>query len=209
MYYGPDILITAGLTIPGMSTDESALILNIPLATVNAIGTLGSVFLIDRFGRRYSMLRCLPFACIGWLVTAFGMYLYNYSTHNDSGSYIAFGGIILFLISFSLGMSSSPWTVNAEIYPLHVIGSANSLSTTTNWVANFIVATVFLIFLETPLGSVLCFITLAGFSLLAYLFIYFLLPETANRTIDQILQDILGKNYLEKTDTNQSETQES
>lgn len=192
MYYGPDILITAGLTIPGMTADESALLLNIPLATVNAVGTLGSIFLIDRYGRRYSMLRCLPFACFGWLVTAFGMYLYNYSSQSDSGSYIAFGGIILFLISFSLGMSSSPWTVNAEIYPLHVIGSANSLSTTTNWVSNFVVATVFLIFLETPLGSVLCFIVLAAFSMIAFAFIYYLLPETANRTIDEILTDILG-----------------
>lgn len=206
MYYGPDILISAGLTIPGMAAEESALLLNIPLATVNAIGTLGSIFIIDRFGRRFSMLRCLPFATVGWLVTAFGMYLYNYSIYNDSGSYIAFGGIIMFLISFSLGMSSTPWTVNAEIYPLHVIGSANSLSTTTNWVSNFVVATVFLIFLETPLGSVLCFIVLAGFSILAYVFIYFLLPETANRTIDEILEDILGsKNEAETDETGMTE----
>jgi MFS family permease len=200
MYYGPDILISAGLTIPGMDAEESALLLNIPLATVNAIGTLGSIFIIDRFGRRFSMLRCLPFATIGWLVTAFGMYLYNYSVYNDSGSYIAFGGIIMFLISFSLGMSSTPWTVNAEIYPLHVIGSANSLSTTTNWASNFVVATVFLIFLETPLGSVLCFIVLAGLSILAYVFIFFLLPETANRTIDEILEDILGSVNKAETD---------
>ena len=195
MYYGPDILITAGLSIPGMDQDESALLLNIPLASVNAIGTLISCIYIDKAGRRYLMLRTLPFSVIGWLITALGMYMNGYTDAKTTGSYVAFVGIILFLFSFSIGMSSTPWTVNAEIYPLHVIGTANSLSTTTNWLTNFVVATVFLIFLSTPLGSVLSFIVLAIFAVLAWVFIYFLLPETANRTIDEILVAILGSNY--------------
>lgn len=195
MYYGPDILITAGLTVPGMDKDESALLLNIPLASVNAIGTLISVAYIDKLGRRFLMLRTLPFACVSWLITALGMFLYGYTSYTTTGSYVAFIGIILFLFSFSIGMSSTPWTVNAEIYPLHVIGTANSLSTTTNWLSNFVVATVFLIFLETPLGSVLSFITLAFFAFVAWVFIYYMLPETANRTIDEILISILGTKY--------------
>ena len=81
-------------------------------------------------------------------------------------------------------MSSTPWTVNAEIYPLHVIGTANSLSTTTNWTTNFVVATVFLIMLNTKLGSVLSFIVLAFFAMCAWIFIYYLLPETAGKTVD-------------------------
>ena len=108
---------------------------------------------------------------------------------------MAFAGIILFLGSFSVGMSSTPWTVNTEIYPLHVIGTANSLSTTTNWATNFVVATVFLIFLDTKLGSVLSFIVLAGFAVLAWVFIFNLLPETAGKNIDEILRSILGNNY--------------
>ena len=205
MYYGPDILITAGLSIPGMDQDESALLLNIPLASVNAIGTLISCIYIDKAGRRYLMLRTLPFSVIGWLITALGMYMNGYSDAKTTGSYVAFVGIILFLFSFSIGMSSTPWTVNAEIYPLHVIGTANSLSTTTNWLTNFVVATVFLIFLSTPLGSVLSFIVLAIFAVLAWVFIYFLLPETANRTIDEILVAILGSNYQNEKYTHKPE----
>lgn len=195
MYYGPDILITAGLTIKGMNADESALLLNIPLASVNAIGSMIACLYIDQLGRRYLMLRTLPISCLGWLITATGMYLNGYTDAQDVGSYMAFGGIIVFLASFSVGMSAQPWTVNAEIYPLHVIGTANSLSTTTNWVTNFVVSSLFLIFLETPLGSVLSFIALAIFAASAWLFIYLLLPETAHRTIGDILEMILGKNY--------------
>jgi len=95
-------------------------------------------------------------------------------------------------------MSSTPWTVNTEIYPLHVIGTANSLSTTTNWATNFVVATVFLIFLDTKLGSVLSFLVLAGFAVSAWIFIYYLLPETAGRNIDEILILILGTSQIGK-----------
>jgi len=62
-----------------MDTDESALLLNIPLAAVNAFGTLTSCMYIDRLGRRFLMLRTLPFAAVGWLVTALGMYLNQYT----------------------------------------------------------------------------------------------------------------------------------
>jgi SP family myo-inositol transporter-like MFS transporter 13 len=120
------------------------------------------------------------------------MYLNGYTAQSTIGSYVAFTGIILFLASFSVGMSSTPWTINTEIYPLHVIGTANSLSTTTNWATNFVVATVFLLFLDTKLGSVLSFIVLAAFAMFAWIFVYYLLPETAGRNIDEILFLILG-----------------
>jgi hypothetical protein len=177
-------------------TDESAaLLLNIPLAIVNALGTLLSCRYIDTLGRRYLMLRTLPFTCLGWIITAMGMYMNGFTQYEATGSYVAFSGILFFLFSYSIGMSSTPWAVNAEIYPLHVIGTATSLSTTTNWTTNFIVASLFLILLETPLGSVLSFLALGAFAALAWIFIYYLLPETANRTIDEILVDILGEGY--------------
>ena len=184
LYYGPDILITAGVQIGDMTKEESALLLNIPLAIVNAIGTLVSCIYIDKLGRRYLMLRTLPLSIVGWLITALGMYLYAFTESPTVGTYTCVFGILLFLGSFSVGMSSTPWAVNAEIYPIHLIGTANSLSTTTNWATNFIVATVFLITLGTPIGSVLSFIVLALFAVIAWIFIYVLLPETAEKPID-------------------------
>ena len=112
-----------------------------------------------------------------------------------AGTVIAFIGIVIFLASFSVGFSSQPWTVNTEIYPLHVVGTAQSLSTTTNWLSNFVVSSLFLIFLQSKLGSVLSFIALAIFSALAFAFVYVLVPETANRTIEEILGLILGPDY--------------
>ena len=56
-----------------MTKDEAALILNIPLAGFIVIGTLAATFVIDRLGRRYLMLRTLPFIMTTWLIVAVGM----------------------------------------------------------------------------------------------------------------------------------------
>ena len=90
----------------------------------------------------------------------------------------------MFLLLFSFGMSATPWAINAEIYPLHVIGTANALATTMNWVANFLVASVFLQTTQSVRGEVLTYSGLAGFALLGYVFVYFLVPETANKQIE-------------------------
>ena len=73
MYYGPDIMRQAGITVAGLSDKESSLVLNIPLSFFNAVGTIGSIFVIDRLGRRYIILRSLPFVTISWFITAAGM----------------------------------------------------------------------------------------------------------------------------------------
>ena len=195
MYYGPDILKEAGITFPGLDDDTSALLLNIPLASINAIGTLISVFTIDRLGRRYILLRTLPFVIFGWVVVATGMGIAGNPDNKTTGGMISFVGLIIFLLFFSIGVSSTPWTINAEIYPIHVIGTASSLSTTTNWATNAVVASVFLLTTSTVVGQVLTYSILALFAILCLAFVYFKVPETANKEINQILEEILGANY--------------
>ena len=90
------------------------------------------------------MLRTLPFIMIAWLIVAVGMSMTETEGSEQLGGILSFFGLLMFLLLFSFGMSATPWAINAEIYPLHVIGTANSLATTMNWVANFAVASVFL-----------------------------------------------------------------
>jgi len=118
------------------------------------------------------------------VIVAVGMFFEGYTSYSSVGLYTAFVGIVLYLVAFSIGMSSTPWTVNTEIYPVHVIGSAVSLSTFTNWFSNFLVATFFPLLLDSGnLGGVLAFVILALMAVFAWIFIYNLLPETANKEI--------------------------
>lgn len=49
-------------------------------------------------------------------------------------------GIILYLSFYSIGLGNTPWTVNSEIYPLHLRGVGISVSTTVNWVSNYCIS---------------------------------------------------------------------
>ena len=60
MYYGPKIIIDTGIKIEGVSLERMGIILNIPLAAMNAIGSTIAIFVIDGKGRRFIMLRTLP-----------------------------------------------------------------------------------------------------------------------------------------------------
>ena len=99
----------------------------------------------------------------------------------------------MYLAFFSVGMSSTVWTVNSEIYPIHLVGTAVALATATNWIANFVVSSVFLTSMETDSGKVTTFVVLAFFALLAEIFVYLYVPETAGKTVEENVDKILGR----------------
>ena len=106
--------------------------------------------------------------------------------------------LILYLAFFSVGMSSTVWSVNTEIYPIHLVATGTSLATSTNWLSNYIVSSTFLSIMHTDIGKVIAFIILACFSLLAWLFIYFLLPETNGLPINVNVENVLNGNINNK-----------
>ena len=187
MYYGPDILKSAQIKFENYSHDDSALLLNIPLACINAVGCLISVYTIDRLGRRYILLRTLPFVSIAWLIVAIGMALNTSSQTQTWGGQVSFVGLMMFLLFYAIGIGTTPWAINSEIYPVHVIGTANSIATTVNWLANFLVSFMFLETTGTQVGAICTYIALAIFAACAWTFVYVLIPETAKKDIDQIL----------------------
>ena len=102
-------------------------------------------------------------------------------------------------MSFSIGMGPTPWTVNSEIYPLHLRGLGNSLSATTNWIANFAVSMSFLTLLEdVPYGDIFAFILIVVFSTLGFIFVYAVIPETKGLSLDNVLKLFINKDTERK-----------
>lgn len=189
MYYGPDIIIDSGVHFGNLPAGDprTGIVFSIPLSLVNALGSLVVIFYIDKLGRRYIFLRCLPGITFSLIGVAFSMYLSGYyqkdSLTHEIGSFMALAFVILYLGFFSIGMSGTVWSVNTEIYPIQLAGTANSLATATNWLSNFLVSSLFLTITSTKTGNVYAYLILASFSVSAWFFIYFLLPETNNKTI--------------------------
>lgn len=208
MYYGPTVIQQTGIKFSDTDDkDQLAVILNIPLALVNAIGSTVAVFVIDSKGRRYTMLRALPGCAVTLLTTAYSM---NLSARPDGtiqhtvGNILAMSSLIGYLAFFSIGMSSTVWSVNTEIYPIHLIGTATALATATNWLSNFAVSSTFLSIMEAgEYGKVLAFVILAMFSVLGWIFIYCMLPETNGRPIPVNVENVMKRRINSPYDINE------
>ena len=196
MNYGPEIIIQTGVEVEGYDDKEQlGIVLNIPLAAINALGTLIAVFIIDGFGRRFVILATLPFIFLSLLLVALAMQQSLFGEDEDTrngGHILFFIAVCSYLLFFSIGLSSTPWIINSEIYPIHLVGTAAALATATNWLGNFIVASVFLSAMETDAGKVYTFLILALFALIAFLFVLFLVPETAGKRVSENIKNIIG-----------------
>lgn len=196
----------AGIKISGLTDDESSLVLNIPLAGANFLGSVLGVLYIEKLGRRGTLLVTTPIMALCWIVAAIGMSFtgHNFSDSTQSaGGYTAIVSIMLFIFTFAVGMGMAPWAINSEIYPLHVIGTAISIAAGANWVADFFIAELFKIITEISLAAkVSMYCVLAFFAILSFVFTYYFVKETAGKPIEQILTEIVGPGYAEKEKAN-------
>ena len=94
-----------------------------------------------------------------------------------------------FQASFAVSFGPVLWVMLPEIFPLNVRGTGTGVSALSNWGANFIVAQAFLP-LVALIGRTAVFWILVGICIVAALFIYFLVPETKGRSLEQIETDL-------------------
>jgi MFS family permease len=94
-----------------------------------------------------------------------------------------------YVASFAISIGPVFWLIISEIYPLRLRGLAMSLATGANWVCNLIVTFTFLLLIQAwgPTGT---FGLLGVITLAAIPFSYFLVPETKDRSLEQIEHDV-------------------
>jgi MFS family permease len=93
--------------------------------------------------------------------------------------------VIAYLASFALGLGPVFWLLISEIYPTTVRGRAMSVASVTIWVADCFVTMTFLSLVET-LGPRAVFWLYAGTCAAALVFCSKLVPETKDRTLEEI-----------------------
>lgn len=180
MYYSPTIVQMAGF-----ESNQLAILLSLIVAAMNAAGTVVGIYLIDKCGRRKLVLSSL-FGVIISLVILSAAFFFE-SSDSSSGIYgwIAVLGLALYIAFFAPGMGPVPWTVNSEIYPEAYRGMCGGMSATVNWVSNFIVAQSFLSIAEAA-GTGATFLILAVVAVIAFIFVFVLLPETKGLTFEEV-----------------------
>lgn len=93
-------------------------------------------------------------------------------------------GLALYLVSFQAGVGPVPWVYNPEIYPLWYRSTGVSMSTGFNWALNILVSFTFTYLLQAlSFGTYYLY---GGFSVLAVIWFYIVLPESKGRTLEEM-----------------------
>jgi sugar porter (SP) family MFS transporter len=189
IYYAPTILKFTGLS------NGSAITQALSVGIANLVFTVVAVLLLDRVGRR----PLLMIGTAGCIVSLGGLgAFFASSSLQDSVPWLALVCLILYIASFAIGLGPVFWLMISEIFPLRVRSPAMSVSTIANWSANFVVASFFLT-LTTAITRQGTFWLYAAFGVAALVFFALRLPETRDRSLEQIEQELSGRRAPDRT----------
>jgi sugar porter (SP) family MFS transporter len=177
IYYAPMIIQSAGI-----SSASGAILTTAGIGVVNVLMTIVSMWLIDRIGRRPLLL-----TGIAGMTVTLGLLGWAFHSAGRGGvlAWLAVISMMLYVASFAISLGPIFWLLIAEIYPLKVRSSAEGLAATFNWVSNLIVTLTFLTLVQMT-GASRTFWLYGLFAIGAWIFCYFLAPETKGRSLEQI-----------------------
>lgn len=103
--------------------------------------------------------------------------------------YFTLSALVLFVGAYSFSFGPVSWLLLSEIFPAGIKGRAFSIATILNWGTNLMVSLTFLDMLST-FGTSWTFIFYTVICIAALIFIYKYVPETKNRTLEQISAEL-------------------
>ncbi len=184
LYYGPHVL---GPLFQGSSSlvDKtiSGVEVTLMLTAVNVLATYFAFRWIDRKGRRKLAIGGYIGMGLAALLAAAGLSFFS----GTSEIVVVMIGLAAFIASFAIGVGGTGWLLQGEVFPTDVRGRAASTGATVDWLANFALIEVFPLWMSgIGLGWVLaCF---AGLCVVAIGFVYRFVPETKNRSVEEITE---------------------
>ncbi|XP_076171266.1 glucose transporter 1 isoform X10 [Ptiloglossa arizonensis] len=182
-YYSTNLFTSSGLT------EESAKFATIGIGAIMVCMTLVSIPLMDRTGRRTLHLYGLGgmfifsiFITISFLIKEFFGYVQEMI---DWMSYLSVVSTLSFVVFFAVGPGSIPWMITAELFSQGPRPAAMSIAVLVNWMANFLVGIGFPS-MKTSLENY-TFLPFSAFLAIFWIFTYKKVPETKNKTFEEIL----------------------
>jgi sugar porter (SP) family MFS transporter len=177
IYYAPTIFKFAGIAATG-----PAILAGAALTMVMWVFHVLAIFLLDRVGRRPLLLVGVAGQIVGLAILGSAFHFQQLASFQ---SYVAIGGLVIYVACFAFGLGPIFWLMISEIYPLKVRGTAMSAVTVTNWALNLVVAVTFLS-LVGVLGHAGTFWLYGVVAIGAWIFFYLLVPETKGKTLEEI-----------------------
>ncbi|RVE44925.1 hypothetical protein evm_010424 [Chilo suppressalis] len=179
--------------------EANAKMLMVALDVERLICNIIAVFLMRSFKRR-TVLFGSGFICVLAYVSKGG---YVYAKHNSmlpaaiQGEWFPLTLIGVYMFSLTIGISSVPFAISGEIFPLEYRGLGGGLSVLPLSL-NFFVAVKCFPVLNNAMGLPLTYCLYAAMVTVCLTFLYFMLPETKDRTLQDIEDTFRGVNPADR-----------
>jgi MFS family permease len=180
LYYAPQIFGTFGFT--SVTTE---LLATGVTGILQIIFTLPAVLFLDNFGRKTFLIVGAVGMCICHVIVAAidGSFENSWSTHRSAGwASIAF--IWLFAVNFAYSWGPVAWVLTQEIFPNSMRSRGVSIVASTNWMFNFIIGlTTRDMLASMKYGTYIFFAAFCG---MGAVFVWLVVPETKNKTLEEL-----------------------
>jgi SP family arabinose:H+ symporter-like MFS transporter len=180
IYYAPRLFGAAGMKT-GSAFGSTALV-----GTVNLLFTFVAIGYVDKAGRKLLLaigtaIQVAALATVGLIFALAGNALAFTPVEID----LLIASVLVFIAAFAMAMGPIPWIVISEIFPSRIRGRAASVGILTLWIAIFLVSLTFP-WLMVHIGLTATYFIYAACSLISFLFVVLVLPETKGRTLEEI-----------------------
>ena len=183
IYYANQIFAAAGFSTEASRTAVTTW----AIGGVNVLATVVAIAFIDRIGRRKLLLAGLlgmgiSLVAVGGAFLTIGQAL---RTGPTAAGIVTVVALVVFISCFAFSLGPVTWTVINEIFPAHVRGRGVALATAVNWASAFLVSQFFLSLVDA-IGSAAAFWLFGGFCVAGWVWIYFRVPETKGKSLEEI-----------------------
>ena len=183
-YYGEVLWRAAGFS------EEDALLINVISGFINVASTVGAILLVDRWGRKPLLIMgaCIMIVFLSVLAMVFGgaeVAADGNLILGDAAGVAALIAANLYLVGFGISWGPVMWVLLGEMFPNRFRGAALSFAGLTQWLSNFIVTVTFPVLLGL-IGLAGAYSIYAVFAIIAALYAWRVVPETKNKTLEQM-----------------------
>ena len=175
--FSPDIFQAAG------SVKSDSVMQAMIVGLVNFLMTIVALWLVDKRGRKTLLL----WGAVGMIASlAYLTIEFAKPVQNGVGVLVA---LLVYISFFAASFAPVMWVIISEIYPNRIKGLAMSFSTAVSWLCTFLTV-YFAPVIQGSLGLSYLFGIFGVFSIIAFVFVKFWIPETKGKSLEQIEREL-------------------